>query len=144
MSWRLLPVLIAAMQSLSSSSSVMEITSRRSFSILSGCGASEAKGWSPRATSVGRAGVMTGTTTDGTASPLRPSRFAVMAANLVELTGGSPEVLRQYCVWPVVRSASQHGGYRSPCALRRPRAFDPDPNRVPAAAATADRAYQPA
>src|SRR5689334_6901962 len=107
MSWRLLPVLIAAMQSLSSSSWVMEITMRRSFSALSGCGGSEAKGWSPRLTSAGRAGAMTGTTTDGTASPLRASRLAVMAANLVELTDGSPEVLRQYYVWPVVRSADR-------------------------------------
>ena len=52
-------------------------------------------GRSSRGTSAGRGGAVTGATTDGAASPLRASRLAVMAANFAELTGGSPEMMRQ-------------------------------------------------
>jgi len=67
---------------------------------LSCCRGSEARGWSSRGTSVGRDGTLTGATTDGAASPLRASRFAVMVANFAELTGGSPEMMcRYYPLW---------------------------------------------
>src|SRR5262249_19314071 len=115
---------------------------------FSGCRDSEEKGWSSRGTSAGRNGGVTGTTTDGPASPLRASRLAVMAANFTELTCGSPEMMRQcYRLWAAARRASQHGGYRSPAALQRLHPSGRDPNgarrryKVLASSATAERTY---
>src|SRR6516162_5128506 len=70
----------------------------------------------------------------------------VMAANFTELTGDSPEVVRQYYgLWPAARRASQHGGYRILSALHRPHAFAQGPHgarrrySILAAAAASER-----
>ena len=132
-SWRVAPFLIAAMQSLSRSSCVIEITMRRGLSALSGRRGSEGKGGgsarrgrSSLGVSARRGGAMTGATTDGVASPLRASRLAERAWNFVAVTGGSPDLMRRRRGRRrAVRRAAAPGGRRSRsrAMFRRKRLF---------------------